>query len=758
MNKKLYVITNSHLDPIWLWNRSSGRSSWLNTMQTVTKIMSEEPDIKFTCSAAALYRWVEQTDPVLFRKIAALVEAGRWEITGGWEVQSDAIISRPETILRQAFCAKEYFFQRFGVDINIAYNVDAFGHSAGLPKLLRANGFTHYVFNRSHTTPGVFNWQADDGSAVTALHILTAYGTGNLGEKALNDKLQEHLNSPLEHQTFFFGVGDHGGGISRQQLAWLRKAQEKYDIEFSTLREYFEIIKDQPKETVTGELGPVFRGCYSNCHEVKRKIARATRRMITAEKLSAMDEELNESWQELCYHHFHDILPGTSIREAYQRDVFPGLGSVEHTADTIIDRQLFRRAAKFDTRYMTDGGIYVWNPHPFTHKTIVSFIGFADPNSKGVLFNALKDAQGNELPLQLLPTPSAYGPCGVPWGKITAVVELPAMGETTFALSHSDKEYPLLGFESQYKLLKKLDFELYFDHSRTWGFGLDKFDILKGKPELLRTEEYLDGPVCSILRSHWKYNTSTIIVDLCRYKDIPETGVQIKLDWHETECALKLIINHNLSKTEFYTGSGASIVQRLEKSHYQRIESRRMWVNGNNQCCYPETGEISMIDWCAAMSDSETLAVYAPDLHSCDHCNNQLRITLLRPVLHADHAPFIASKEDHWMDLGYSERKLWIAEMDDVPVENLPGLANQRLNNGEVCETTIHEASDQNWLIPELKLSLDSKQVVLQAYRINESGDFEIHLMNYGDAVKVNLPAIGEIKLPARALRIISWN
>ena len=110
------------------------------------------------------------------------------------------------------------------------------------------------------------------------------------------------------------------------------------------------------------------------------------------------------------------------------------------------------------------------------------------------------------------------------------------------------------------------------------------------------------------------------------------------------------------------------------------------------------------------------------------------------------------------MDLGYSERKLWIAEMDDVPVENLPGLANQRLNNGEVCETTIHEASDQNWLIPELKLLLDSKQVVLQAYRINESGDFEIHLMNYGDAVKVNLPAIGEIKLPARALRIISWN
>lgn len=74
MKKRLYVICNSHLDPVWIWNRSSGRSSWLNTMYAVTEIMQENPDLKFTCSAAALYRWVEETDPALFRRIAALVE------------------------------------------------------------------------------------------------------------------------------------------------------------------------------------------------------------------------------------------------------------------------------------------------------------------------------------------------------------------------------------------------------------------------------------------------------------------------------------------------------------------------------------------------------------------------------------------------------------------------------------------------------------------------------------------------------------
>ena len=74
VRKKLYVICNSHLDPIWLWNRSSGRSAWLNTMHSVIRIMEDEPDLKFTCSSAALYRYIEECDPVLFDKISGMVK------------------------------------------------------------------------------------------------------------------------------------------------------------------------------------------------------------------------------------------------------------------------------------------------------------------------------------------------------------------------------------------------------------------------------------------------------------------------------------------------------------------------------------------------------------------------------------------------------------------------------------------------------------------------------------------------------------
>ena len=755
MKKKIYLICNSHLDPIWLWNRTSGRSSWLNTMHSVVRIMEEQPDLKFNCSAAALYRYVEECDPALFRKIQNFVQQKRWDIVGDWEVQSDVILSRPVTLYHQAENAKKYFLDRFGVDVKIAYNVDAFGHPAGLPKILNETGFQYYVYTRSHNTPPLFKWEAEDGSSVTALHIISSYGTG-AGEVFLDQHFRKHLESPLEHQAMFFGVGDHGGGISRKELATIRELQKEYDIVFATLSEYFEAVKDLPLETVKGELGPIFRGCYSNCHEVKRKIARATRRMLTAEKLGVKTEELSESWNELCFNHFHDILPGTSVRTAFERDIFPGIGSVEHQADKLIDRQLFQRTAELDTMFMKEGGVYCWNPHPFDHKTIMSFDGFADPNRNGVNFNVLRDENGQEIPLQMLPPDPSFGPCGVAWGKLTAIIDLPPMGEKTFAYGVSDKKYPAVGFQKQKDLLKKLSLDVFFDNTRTWGFGLVRFDSLIGKMELIRTEEYNDGPVCSILRAVYKFRDSEVWLDLYNYAGIPETGVKLRLDWHEPMSCLKLSFAHQLSdEPEFFTGSCAETVCRIRKSDYDWPANE--WKDGKFVPYSLASEEFSMIDWCAAVSNGKTAAFFAPDLHSCDHADHQLRLTVVRPTLYADHSPFTQKFDDGWMDFGVNYRSFWIAEYDQVPLSALPKYSHARLNNGEVREITAHTAGDQTGKYEFFRLELPEDQVVVQELRRNRDGETEITLQNSGEAVSVKLPGFGKAELPAYAIRTFRW-
>ena len=754
MAKKLYVICNSHLDPIWLWNRRSGRSAWLNTMHSVVRMMREFPELKFTCSAAALYRWIEETDPALFAAIAKLVEARRWEIAGGWEVQSDAIVSRPEPLIRQALSAKDYFRRKFGVDVRIGYNVDAFGHGAGLPKILNACGLEYYVCLRTHDVPRLFDWTADDGSRVTVLKLVYSYGTGGLDRRLLDEHFSMQAESPLEHQTLFFGLGDHGGGLSRAQLGWLREKQEKFDIVFSTLEEYFAAVADTPRPEISGELGPVFRGCYSNCHEIKRKVARATRRLLAAESLGVPAAELAGAWRELLFFHFHDILPGTSTREAFERDIFPGVGRVEATADDLVDRELFRRAAALDTRFMDQGGVYVWNPHPDAHRAIISEVGFADPNDTGRNFNALRDESGAEYPLQLLPAPSTFGPCGCAWGRLTAAVDLPPLSGKLFAYAHSDRAYPALGVEKQRELLAKLSFEVFFDDTRTWGFGLERFSARLGAAERVSNSVHLDGPVCSILRSEWRYGDSTITLDLARYAGIAETGVRIRLDWHETKCCLKLVCRHGLDTPEFATGSGAAVVRRLgREAYFPRFE----WRGGELVPFHPSTSEFSMIDWCAARDAAHTFAVYAPDLHSCDHAENALRVTLARPVLYADHLPFARNTDSGWMDLGVTERKLWIAELADTPFAAIPSLAARRLANGEVCEVTAHEPGGAP--PPRgLPADLDLGGALPLAYRVNEAGEYELRVLNFGDApLTVGLPSGRSGEVPPHALRTFVW-
>ncbi len=683
--KRLHVIANSHIDPVWLWRRSSGRTSWLNTVRSVVRIMDEQPDIKFTCSSAALYRWIDETDPGLFKRLQELVREQRWEIVGGWEVQSDAIICRPETLVRQAAYGKQYLQDRFGVDVRIGYCVDSFGHSAGLPGILRNSGMEYYVFTRPFALKELlFDWRGADGASVTALHIFPGYGMpSTMSREDLFQRIELLQGTELPEQTFFFGLGDHGGGLSRRHLAWLREAMGEYDIVFSTLTEYFEAVRDYPLPTVTGELTPDFRGCYSAGHEVKSKVAISTRQLLKAEKLSPDPAELDDAWLELLFNHFHDILPGTSTREAFEHDVYPGLGMVEFTANNVLDRELCRRGVQMDTSFMTEGGVLVWNHHPFKANAIVSFDGFTDPNASGELFNVLRSPDGSVIPLQILPPDTGFGPYAEPWGKLTALIGLDADAIGLYAYGRDQQERPALGFECQRALLEKLSFELFYDDTRTWGFGLASFVQVIGTATQTGVREYADGPVCSILRATYEWRGSGIVLDLVQYVGIDEIELRVRLDWHDVNCCLKLAVAHGLKLPEFRTNSCGAVVQRpLHQS------AARQWNDGRSEPLPPNSGECSMVDWCMASAGEHNCGFLAGDLHSCDHADNKLRMTLNRPVFYADHEPFTPNRDSGYLDVGMSWRKLWYFDLSGVEHDDLHRLAAERLDPAECREMT----------------------------------------------------------------------
>ncbi len=726
--KQIHIIANSHMDPVWIWNRSSGRRAWNNTITTTVRLMKKYPEMTFTCSASTLYRWLEETEPVLFADIRELVAEGRWEITGGWEVQSDTIISTTESLIRQAVVGKRYFQDKFGVDVKTAYNVDAFGHSHGLPKILKATGFDNYVFVRSQQTPSVFTWKSNDGSSVTAHRVKPSYCIpSNMTRESFFNRIGRLMDGDFEEQTFFFGIGDHGGSLSEQYIAWAKEAAKEYPLVFSSLTEFFKASEPLPKEEFTGELGPVFTGCYSACHTVKKRIAGSMKRLLRAEALGGSETELEETWREMLLSHFHDILPGTSIREAYERDIYPALGLVDFKAEKIIDRQMARLSAAADTMFMPEGGIYALNINPYPMHGTFSLPAFTDPNSKGTPFDSLADKDGNVLPLQILSPPTSYGPCGVSWGRLTAVVPMEKCSGRFLALSRTGKKFPALGITRQEKLLEKLSFQVYHDDYGTWGFGLERFSGRFESPVMENVQKLFDGPVCSSLRAVYRFRDSSIRLDLTAFRDVPEIRMSIKTCWREKQTALKLAVAHGLEAKNFHRGQSGAIQSR----DISDIPGNTIWVDSVEKPLYRNFGECAMVDWCALEASNSITGFYSSDLHGCDLMDNTLRLTLLRCVPYSDHKPFPANTEDGYIDEGTGEFELWSFEYSDIDVASLPALAQIRLNNIEACEVSPH-AAGKPCPMPEIP-ELSSKNILLESCRTTSDGNRIFHVSNNGD-------------------------
>ncbi len=221
--KTLQMIGNAHIDPVWFWQWQEGFQEVKSTFRSALERMKEYDDFHFTSSSAAFYEWVENSDPGMFEEIRARIAEGRWQIVGGWWIQPDCNIPGGESFVRQALYGQRYFREKFGTTARVGYNVDSFGHNGMLPQLLTKSGLDYYVFMRpaphEKGLPGdLFWWESDDGSRVLAFRISFEYcTTGEDLEKHVR-RCAGEIKDPFDHTMCFYGVGNHGGGPTRENI------------------------------------------------------------------------------------------------------------------------------------------------------------------------------------------------------------------------------------------------------------------------------------------------------------------------------------------------------------------------------------------------------------------------------------------------------------------------------------------------------------------------------------------------------------
>jgi alpha-mannosidase len=413
--KTVHMIGNAHLDPVWLWRREEGLDAVLATARSACDRLDEFSEFVFTCSASWMHERIETVDPALFERVRAHVAAGRWRIAGGMLIEPDCNLPSAESFRRQLRAGQTFFSQRFGQTATVGYNLDSFGHGAYLPRFLREAGIDSYVFMRpdprEKTLPAnLFTWRSPDGAAVTAFRLPWPYATrpAEIGENV--ERALAHTSAAVEHTMCFFGVGDHGGGPTQEQIRWIMAHRDRWPgarLVFSHPRAFFDAVAETGAEwpTVEGELQHHAIGCYSVERRIKTAMRRAEARLDQAQRIITLPTSadpahaavLETAWHDVLFNQFHDILGGTSLEDASR------LAAAELEAAAGTGLRIATEASRRAARNRATPGV---------HR--IAALNAADEPFEGLLLHepwldmqgeqlayALHDETGRPVPMQL---------------------------------------------------------------------------------------------------------------------------------------------------------------------------------------------------------------------------------------------------------------------------------------------------------------------------------------------------------------------
>ncbi len=685
--KKLHMIGNAHIDPVWLWQWQEGFHEIRATFRSALDRMKEDEAFLFVASSAAFYEWIEHIDPAMFSEIKARVAEGRWEIVGGWWLEPDCNLPGGESFVRHMLYGQRYFQEKFGVTVHVAYNPDSFGHHAMLPQLLRQGGLEEYVFMRpgphEKDLPGhLFWWESGDGSRVLAFRVMFQYETR---DQVLEDHIRrcaEHLEAAPFDLMCFFGVGDHGGGPTRENIETIHRlsnAPGYPELVFSSPGRYFHALRAQGPDlpVVRDELQIHAPGCYAAHSGIKRWNRQTEHLLLAAEKFSALarrvtgqpyPDDLDRAWKAILFNQFHDILAGTSLEASYEdaRNLYGEATSIAGRALNSAVQSLVWNIGVEPELDMTP--VHVFNPNACPMSGNVEFeFGLLSPTVLSPGKISLVDEQDREIPIQIVQSEATiHGR-----DRLSFVADLPALGYRTYRLLSRAPARPVeavsagqigepflesshlrLVFDPQTGCIRSLvdrrdEVEIFAglaarpvvinDESDTWSHGIQRFDEVIGAFQAPSIRLVERGPVKAVMRVTSVYGRSTLVQDFALYRDLAQVDVRVTVNWQEQLKMLKLRFPVNVvdGKRNYEIPFG----------HIERPGDGKE---------VPGQGWIDLSGLSADSGKPYGLSLLNDGKYSFDVQDNEIGMTVLRSPVYAQHTPRLleAGRQYTYIDQG----------------------------------------------------------------------------------------------------------
>ncbi|MGQ9618455.1 MAG: alpha-mannosidase [Candidatus Aminicenantia bacterium] len=756
----LELLGNTHIDAAWLWRKSETIEVCKNTFKNAIELMEKYPDFKFSQSSSQYYEWMEELYPKTFEEIKKAVKNGNWEIVGGMVIEPDCNLINGESWARHLLYGKSYFRDKFNIEVKIGWNPDSFGYNWSIPQIYKNAGIYAFItqkisWNDTNVFPyRVFWWEGSDGSRIL-VYFPFSYVYDFKDPFRLIDQLRQfEANTGFRNMLVLYGVGDHGGGPSEEMLKVIENLKSLPlfpKLKYSTAKDYIEnflLKQDLSKLPVwKDELYLEYhRGTYTTQAEIKEYNRKLENTLVNAEKFALISnifggeyrtEALKKAWKIVLFNQFHDILPGSSIREVYV-DAKKDYSIAEKITENELKEALRFISSNIKTENLDGEPVVVFNPSPWKRKDYVR-VELRNPDEF-----IITDTGGEEIPSQIIDLTEEF-PDEIKKKALLFIAEdVPAMGYKVYLLKKGkrkeiqekvensltiENEFYRVEFDEKRGVIKNIYdkklsrevlsgsgnlLQLFGDKPPYW----DAWDIgytgEEWSPNFRKIELIEKGPVRYCVRAYFDfinpkskakrlnaeptkgYPNSFFILDTFLYKGIERVEFRTKVDWWE---------EHTLLKTSF------DVNVKSKKVSYEipfgSIERPATFENDWEKARY----EVPALTWVDFHQNDFGVSLVTRSKYGYDVHGNSMRITLLRSPKDPDPT---ADRGEHEIEYALlSHKNCW-------RVGNIP---RKSFDYNNPLIPIIESKHDGNLSLENSFLEIEPKNVILSCFKKSEKDD-----------------------------------
>lgn len=667
----IHTVGHTHIDVAWLWRLKNTREKAARSFSTVLHLMKQFPDYLFLQTQPQLYDYIKGDYPEIYEQIKERVAAAQWEAGGAMWLEADCNIPSGESLVRQILHGKKYFQEEFGVDCEYLWLPDVFGYSWALPQILKKSGIktmmtTKISWNQYNRMPhDTFHWKGIDGSEILTHFITTPEPwngpdswfytyNGFITAKTVKGAWDGYRDKDLTKDLLLsYGYGDGGGGVNRHMLEMRRRFDQlpgMPNVKTSTAGEFFDKLHENVADSDgyihkwDGELYLEYhRGTYTSqafMKKMNRKLELLYRRTeffttwLSENGAWLGVDELKEGWKIILRNQFHDIIPGSSIKEVYddaREEYDEALQLVVGLEAQVIGNEIEQ----------ADHSVVVINSTHLTSAKNVSVSQFADATAgiwkddSGKVLHHQKRSDGWLIEVDSLPSFGAkqlsFEPLetaeesaagfsyqnrrletpyySVEWNEFGQMTQLFDKEEQRHVLVDGEKGNVLQIFEDKPLAHDAWDIDIFYLEKMEEIMDIGTFEV----------EE--NGELVFSLLVTWKYHHSDISQRIVFYKNDRRIDFETNVNWHEKRKLLKAAFPVDIRSTE-----------ATYDVQYGNVKRPTHWNTSWDMAKFETVGH----QWADLSEPNYGVSLLNDSKYGYDIKENVMRLTLLKSAIHPD--------------------------------------------------------------------------------------------------------------------------